>query len=87
MPSSAACAIPEIGVAPDDALRHENRQRAVRLEPVLLELLRRGRPGAERSGAFVGTPSWGARAPARRGLVELEGSPVKLWPSTQLKDR
>ena len=54
MPSSAACAIPEIGVAPDDALRHENRQRAVRLEPVLLELLRRGRPGAERSGAFVG---------------------------------
>lgn len=60
MPSSAACAIPEIGVAPHDALRHENRQRAVRLEPVLLELLRRGRPGAERSGAFVGRA--GARA-------------------------
>jgi hypothetical protein len=45
-----------------------------------------GREAIEAFMAFVGL-AWDSRASARPGLVELEGSPVKLWPSTQLKDR
>jgi dihydrodipicolinate synthase/N-acetylneuraminate lyase len=37
--SSAACAIPEIVVALDDALRNGNREREARLEAMLLEFL------------------------------------------------
>ena len=71
MPSSAACATPEMVVAPDDALRHESRRRAVRLEPMHPESPRPGGPGAERSGAFVGRA--GARAAGAGRIGEFPG--------------